>query len=123
MVVGDKNTEQGEKLESTLGKNIIFVEADVSQYNDLLTLFETARTKFGRVDFGAYLFGASSFQWPPTPELEKHSIYQKPSSQVVCQQNQSSKLSKSIYADRFMQLTSPFTIFAQTLPQQEVNSW
>jgi len=55
-VIGDLNVKGGEAVASSLGKDCVFVKCDASKYEDLLNLFETAKEKFGRVDFGMPIF-------------------------------------------------------------------
>jgi NAD(P)-dependent dehydrogenase (short-subunit alcohol dehydrogenase family) len=52
VIIGDLNVKGGEQVASSLGKDCLFVKCDASKYEDLLSLFETAKQKFGRVDFG-----------------------------------------------------------------------
>lgn len=53
-MIGDRNAEAGQNLATSLGKDVIFVECDVSIYDDLIKLFTTAKETFGRIDFGPF---------------------------------------------------------------------
>ena len=52
LIIGDRNVEGGQRVAETLGKDVIFVECDVSNYDELVKLFITAIENFGRIDFG-----------------------------------------------------------------------
>ena len=48
-MIGDINSEAGSRLSNEL-QDSVFVHCDVTKYNDIYTLFETAHKKFGRID-------------------------------------------------------------------------
>lgn len=54
-MIGDKNAVDGQKVAADLGKDVSFVECDVSKYEDLVKLFAAAKETFGRVDLGMFL--------------------------------------------------------------------
>jgi NAD(P)-dependent dehydrogenase (short-subunit alcohol dehydrogenase family) len=50
------NVKGGEEVAASLGKDVIFVKCDSSNYDDLVNLFTIAKEKFGRIDFGNFYF-------------------------------------------------------------------
>ncbi|ROT40442.1 NAD(P)-binding protein [Sodiomyces alkalinus F11] len=71
----DLNKETGAEAERTLGENVQFIEADVTNYDQQVAAFERTVKKFGGIDFvfanagiagGADFYGAPK-SWPPGP--------------------------------------------------------
>src|SRR5271163_4398025 len=64
VVIGDLNVKGGEAVAAKLGKDVVFVKCDASNYDDVVNIFETAKQKFGRVDFGTFLLPPLFLQSP-----------------------------------------------------------
>jgi NAD(P)-dependent dehydrogenase (short-subunit alcohol dehydrogenase family) len=53
LAIVDLNITQGEEIVAKLGtENTMFIEADVSKWEDNVKFFEATKERFGRIDFG-----------------------------------------------------------------------
>ena len=84
VVIGDLNVKGGETVAAKLGKDCIFVKCDASNYDDLVNIFETAKQKFGRVDFVAANAGiAESMDLAKPMDVPSGKTPQKPNLKTV----------------------------------------
>jgi len=50
--MSDVDKQRGEAMEAELGEDAVFVAADVTDYDQQASLFETVWAKWKRIDFG-----------------------------------------------------------------------
>ncbi|KAK9378719.1 uncharacterized protein V2V93DRAFT_375646 [Kockiozyma suomiensis] len=90
VVFGDISEAAGEALVQNLTKTdpsavgrVVFVKTDVSSYDSVLQLFETARTKFGRVDIAVNLAALTEIGNWFDPDTTLESVKRKPTTALV----------------------------------------
>jgi 15-hydroxyprostaglandin dehydrogenase (NAD) len=62
VVLADINVDEGNRLAHDLGEQAFFHKTDVSNWNDVASLFKKTIERFGRVDYVAANAGVADFQ-------------------------------------------------------------
>ncbi|KAK7206472.1 putative 3-hydroxyacyl-CoA dehydrogenase [Myxozyma melibiosi] len=71
------------KADPTAAGRVAFVKTDVSSYDNILELFETARTKFGKVDVAVHMAALTEIGNWFEPDTTLESVKRKPTTVLV----------------------------------------
>lgn len=76
VVFGDVQSAEGEELAKRLSGDVLFQKTDVTQYEDLVSLFDTALKTYGRVDCAISNAGTNETTNFMNPDLSLEEIKQ-----------------------------------------------
>lgn len=55
ITIMDRDSNKGQQVADKLGENILFVQGEVTKYEDLCNAFASTVARWGRLNFGKYM--------------------------------------------------------------------